>query len=239
MSTTPLSRLRRYAAPAPAPPPRPAPPEVCELCAEPVAEVHGHVADLRERRLLCTCRPCTLLFAGPGAGGRRYRAVPTQVRRVDGFALNGAQWDALQIPVGLAFLFRQSPTEEPADAGPERTTAQAAGFTACYPGPAGATESLLDLSSWADVLEANPALCEVEADVEAVLLRRVGDTFQCYVTPIDACYELVGLVRRRWVGLSGGTEVWADIGAFFERLERGSVRVPAAPPASGRERADG
>jgi hypothetical protein len=36
--------------------------------------------------------------------------------------------------------------------------------------------------------------------------------------PIDVCYALVGLVRRDWVGLGGGKEVWRAIEAFFADL---------------------
>jgi hypothetical protein len=36
--------------------------------------------------------------------------------------------------------------------------------------------------------------------------------------PIDACYRLVGLIRLHWKGLSGGNEVWQEIGSFFAGL---------------------
>jgi len=36
--------------------------------------------------------------------------------------------------------------------------------------------------------------------------------------PIDACYELVGAVRRAWHGLDGGSEVREAINAFFAAL---------------------
>ena len=90
---------------------------------------------------------------------------------------------------------------------------------ACYPSPAGATESELDLAAWAEIAAANPTLADVEPDVEAVLVRRHGDgEFTCLVVPIDACYELVGLVRQYWSGFQGGDEVWQHIDEFFARL---------------------
>ena len=46
-----------------------------------------------------------------------------------------------------------------------------------------------------------------------------------YLVPIDVCYALVGLVRRDWVGLSGGRDVWAGIGAFFDGLRARSRTV--------------
>ena len=39
-----------------------------------------------------------------------------------------------------------------------------------------------------------------------------------YIAPIDECYKLVGLIRTNWKGLSGGTEVWTEIGRFFARV---------------------
>jgi hypothetical protein len=185
-------------------------PEVCELCSVEIDSRHGHVADLQTQRLLCTCRSCFLLFTGSGAGAGRFRALPERSRRVDSVAISQGQWDALQIPVDLAFFFLQTGAES---------------FAACYPGPGGATESLLDLGAWALVCEANPVLGQVEPDVEAVLLRRTDDAFECFLVPIDRCYELVGLVRQSWVGFSGGQEVWGRIDAFFAAIRAASQLV--------------
>ena len=205
-----LAALRRLSRP-PAPQEPPAPrAEVCEMCGVEIGPAHGHVADLENQRLLCACRPCHLLFTGTGAGGGRFRALPEAIRRVEGISISDAQWDDLQIPVDLVFVFRQGAAEH---------------HSACYPGPGGATESLLDLSSWDAVLEANPVLRSVEPDVEAVLLRRSSAGSEGYLVPIDVCYALVGLVRRDWVGLSGGREVWAGIEAFFDDLRARSRTV--------------
>ncbi len=196
-----LGALRRMSAPGPAPPP---PEERCEFCAADIGERHGHVADVAQHRLLCVCRPCYLLFSPEGSGGGRYRGVGEEVRRIGDLTLDEARWDALRIPVDVAFFFDQT--------GAEQTLA-------FYPGPAGATESLLDLGAWADVVRENPVLGSLERDVEAALLRRHDGELSCYVVPIDACYELVGIVRRSWTGLGGGPEVWRDIDAFFHELE--------------------
>ena len=37
--------------------------------------------------------------------------------------------------------------------------------------------------------------------------------------PIDDCYKLVGLVRSRWRGFTGGVELWDEIKAFFIDLQ--------------------
>ena len=194
---------------------RPRPGEVCEMCGEVIAEPHSHVASLSERRLLCTCRACYLLFTAQGAGARRLRAVPERVTLARDFTFSQAQWDDLAIPVDLVFLFQQSDVEDAA--APSR-------IVACYPSPAGATESELDLAAWAGIATDNPTLAGVEPDVEAVLVRRHGDgDFTCLVVPIDACYELVGLVRQHWSGFQGGDEVWRRIDEFFDRLRSRAV----------------
>ena len=59
-------------------------------------------------------------------------------------------------------------------------------------------------------------------DVEALLVNRVGSARDHYRAPIDVCYKLVGLLRTRWQGLSGGTEVWKAIGEFFSELRKRS-----------------
>ena len=217
-----LGSLRRIAAPKPAPAPAV---ERCEFCGVDIGERHGHVADVAQHRLLCVCRPCYLLFAPQGAGGGRYRGVGEDVRRVTDLALSEVQWDGLRIPVDLAFFFRQSLR----DASSLGSSGQAGvgQLLAFYPGPGGATESLLDLAAWGDLAAANPVLDRTEEDVEAVLLRRHGGGFSCFLVPIDLCYELVGVVRSSWTGLGGGPEVWARIEEWFAALDARARAVTA------------
>jgi hypothetical protein len=195
--------LRRFLEPEPKQ--RPAPGERCDLCAEPVPEEHSHVVNLDSRAILCACRACYLLFTHEGAAGGRFRAVPERYLRDPGFRLDDAQWDALQIPVRMAFFFHNSAME--------RTVA-------FYPSPAGATESLLPLEAWEEVVAANPTLASLAPDVEAVLVRRAAAGFESYLVPIDACYQLVGLVRLHWRGFDGGEEAWREIDGFFDRLRQ-------------------
>jgi hypothetical protein len=42
---------------------------------------------------------------------------------------------------------------------------------------------------------------------------------------------LVGLIRGNWKGLSGGTEVWIEIGRFFADLKSRSDVVGEVPNA--------
>jgi hypothetical protein len=189
---------------------RPAPGERCDMCGEVIGDVHSHVADVGDRRLLCTCRGCYLLFTVPGAGGLRMRAVPERYRLVHDLALTERDWQELAVPVDLVFVFRQSDL-----------AGDATRLVACYPSPAGPTESELDHETWARILQASAGTADLADDVEAVLLRRTGPgQFQCLLVPIDACYQLVGVVRVNWIGLQGGAQVWQQIEEFFADCTR-------------------
>ncbi|MFC4033500.1 DUF5947 family protein [Streptomyces polygonati] len=194
--------------------PQPTAGERCEMCAEPIGASHPHVVNLDSRALMCACRPCYLLF-GDQQARLRYRAVPERYLDFGALTLDERGWDELQIPVGLAFLFRNSLQE--------RTIA-------FYPGPAGATESELPLAAWDTVVAADPGLAVLLPDVEALLVRRAqGAPSSCYLVPIDACYELVGQLRTLWKGFDGGREAHDAIDAFFARVRDRSR--PAAEPA--------
>ncbi len=176
----------------------------CDMCATPIEQEHAHLVNVHDRRLLCTCRPCYLLFTSSGAAGGRMRAVPDRYRRAAGLHLDDATWAQLQIPVRTAFFFVNS---------------QAGRVMAFYPSPAGATESLLGLGAWEDLAQDNPALAALEPDVEALLVHGPrGAGFDCFLVPIDACYELVGRVRRTWRGFDGGEQAWSEIDDFFAAL---------------------
>jgi hypothetical protein len=205
--TDPLAVLQRIRESRPREIPRAG--EVCELCAEPISDEHGHLVDLTARNLMCACRGCYLLFLSEGAGGSHFRAVPDRYLAFSDVGLSPAQWDHLQIPVSVAFFFLNS------------SLGRVAAF---YPGPAGATESELPLDTWAEVVESNPQLGVLQPDVEALLVRarpNRGGT-ECYIVPIDACYELVGHLRKLWRGFDGGTEANAKLEMFF-----GDVRAKA------------
>lgn len=177
-------------------------PPRCELCGSLVGEDHGHVVDIDSRSIRCSCRPCYLLFT-PDGSVQRFRAVPQRFRYTPRFRLADATWDDIGIPVRMAFFF--------ANSGLGQTVA-------CYPSPAGATESQLDLQAWRQVLAANPAMADLRDDVEALLVNRADGGFECYLVPIDACYQLVGLVKLHWRGFDGGEEAWAAIDGFFAEL---------------------
>lgn len=131
--------------------------------------------------------------------------------------MTDAQWDSFALPINLIFFYRDS----------------AAGkMMAMYPSPAGVTESLLPSDNWKALETENPALAGMESDVEALLVNRIGAAREYFITPIDVCYELVGLIRMHWRGLSGGEKVWAEIEAFFIAL-RDRASAPNAKPTEG------
>lgn len=173
----------------------------CELCAAPLEDEHGHVVDMADRRLLCTCYACSLLFREPGAAQGRFRTVPRRYAALPAPLFSDAQWEALGIPIGLAFFFEN---------------AQTGRVVAFYPGPAGATESQLPLDQWNELREREPLIASMQPDVEAALIYRPrGARARSYVVPIDACYELTGLVRSKWSGIQGGDEVHSAVDNFF------------------------
>jgi hypothetical protein len=195
-----LSRIRNSRPPVP-----PRAGERCELCTEPIGDEHSHLVDVEARSLMCACRGCYLLFTSSGAGGGHFRAVPDRYVAFAEFRLTTQQWESLQIPVSVAFFFMNSALERVA---------------AFYPGPAGATESLLPLETWREVVAANPALATLEPDVEAFLVRADRDRggAECFIVPIDACYDLVGQLRLRWRGFDGGRDAHDALDAFFDNV---------------------
>jgi hypothetical protein len=202
-STTSLDQafatLRQFARPR-------TPAERCELCSAAVAHEHPHLIEIASRKIVCACDACATLFDGMAGG--RYRRVSRRVQLLTQFRMTDAQWEGLLIPINMAFFFRSSADGK---------------IAAFYPSPAGAVESLLPLEAWNEIAEENAPLGQLQPDVEALLVNRVGHAQQLigaeyYIAPIDECYRLVGIIRTNWKGLSGGTEVWAEIGRFFSEL---------------------
>jgi hypothetical protein len=175
----------------------------CDICNAPVACEHRHVLRIEPRGILCSCAPCAMLFRDPNASGGKMRAVPERV--ILGRPLDDSAWTALGIPVGLAFVAFDSAR---------------ARWTASYPSPGGIVETELE-----DV-DALPLTRVALPDVEAVLVRRAADSgvVECILAPIDVCYRMVGAVRARWRGMSGGDDVRRAIDEIVAELrERGET----------------
>ncbi|HET9523690.1 MAG TPA: DUF5947 family protein [Terrimicrobiaceae bacterium] len=180
--------------------------ERCELCCSPLFPEHRHLLEAATRKIVCACDACALRFQAVVEG--RFKLIPRDAHALPGFRLADAEWEGFALPINLAFFFYHSASQK---------------MTALYPSPAGATESLLPLSSWQQLVADNPVLERIEPDVEALLVNRVEPTRDYYIAPIDQCFELVGLIRTSWRGLSGGEDVWRRIDGFFARLKERSL----------------
>lgn len=205
--------LRRFLEPAG---PRP---ERCELCGQGLPSEHRHLVDDERRSLACACTACAMLFDRPGASAGRFRSVPGRCLTDPalGAGLGAAAWEALRIPVSIAFFFRNSALGRP---------------VAFYPSPAGATESELDPETWESVFGGSALTELLLPDTEALLVRRSdrsgagGDRSDCYLVPVDLAYELVGRMRLHWQGFDGGAEAHAELAAFFDDLAKRATEVP-------------
>lgn len=195
-----IAHLRRFAQ-------APLAPELCDLCSARIFSPHRHLLESATRRLLCCCQPCAILFSDNPGG--KYRRVPEQAWMLTDFHMTEAQWDALEIPIGMAFFVRNSALDR---------------VLAFYPSPAGVIESLLNLEAWESLAQENPVLSMLEADVEALLVNRIAAGNGYYRVPVDRCYELVGLIRARWQGISGGSMVHSELHDFFARLDNSETQ---------------
>lgn len=196
----PMSTLRQFVRKPQAPPA-----ERCELCGLALPPEHSHLLEPATRKLVCSCEPCAILFSGRQQG--RYRRVPRDVESLPGFRITDEQWEDFHLPINLTFFVASTP---------------AGRVLAFYPSPAGAVESLLPLEAWQTLVNQNPSLATFEPDVEALLVNRMNGEHAYYRTPIDECFKLVGLIRGHWRGLSGGTQVWAEVARFFTGLQERS-----------------
>jgi hypothetical protein len=178
--------------------------EQCEFCSQRLSPEHRHLLEVTPRKIVCACDPCAMRFENVIG---RWKLIPRDARLLPDFKLTDAQWSALALPINLAFLFHSTPENK---------------AVAMYPSPAGAMQSLLPLTSWETMAAENPPLGEMQPDVEALLVNRLEEAGQYYIAPIDICFELSGLIRVHWRGLSGGEKVWSQIRSFFERLKSAS-----------------
>jgi hypothetical protein len=218
-SAAPFDVLRQFARRREMRPPA----EQCELCSAEIAANHRHLLELSKRALICVCQPCSILFGDAGAGGGKYRLVASRYLILPDFQMTDEQWDNLMIPVNMVYMFRSTGGRPQGSLPHTSSPPPQQRVMAFYPSPAGAMESLLDLAGWEELASSNPILNDLEPDVEALLINRVqnrgGDNYrEHFIVPIDACYELVGLIRLHWKGLSGGEEVWKAIAEYFAGL---------------------
>jgi len=178
----------------------------CELCGSAIAPDHAHVLERLRHKVLCACGPCSILFSHRSRDSF-LALIPRTARQLNSFEMDDLVWNSLRLPIELAFFVKDSVAD--------RTIAY-------YPSPAGNTESLLNLDAWAEVIQSNRELQEMQDDTEALLVDRTRGHRTYFIAPIDQCYRLTGLIRKGWRGFSGGDRVWAEIDEFFRELEAGA-----------------
>jgi hypothetical protein len=186
--------------------------ELCDFCSEPIPSEHRHLLEVSKREVMCVCQACSILFDREAASLGKFRLIPDRRIFFADFQMSDIDWESLRIPVGLAFLFYSTPAGK---------------VQAYYPGPMGATESLLSLDTWEGLVENNPLLKEMEPDVEALLVNRARGARDHFLVPMDECFRLVGLLRTNWRGFTGGKDVWEEIGRFFKGLRARSKIYPS------------
>jgi hypothetical protein len=175
------------------------PVEYCDLCHTRLPDDHRHLLHLEERRIVCSCEACWALHSGDA----EYRPTGMRTIWLDRFDCDQEMWGLLQIPIGLAFFMRSTVS---------------GGVVAFYPSPAGATESELDMDAWGELVRRNPALDGLDPDAEALIVNRVSEPPQYVIAPIDECYRLVGLIKLKWEGISGGDALQRAVPEFFDGL---------------------
>jgi hypothetical protein len=201
-----LAALRRFARSRPEI-------ERCELCGAGLAPEHPHLLQSVSRRITCSCEACAILFCGQERA--KFLRVPRRILQLESFGFDDLAWEAMLLPINLAFFLRE----------PDGRTA------VFYPSPAGAMSSLIDLPRWNELFGSESGLASLEPEVVALLVNRVGGQAAHFVVPIDECYRLVGLIRTKWRGLSGGPDVWQAVADFFTSLERRATRIGKATHA--------
>ena len=142
------------------------------------------------------------------SGDPEFRPPGARTVWLDDVAIPDHVWAAFQIPIGLAFMIRSSVS---------------GGIVALYPSPAGATESELDLAAWDELVALHPELDRLEPDAEALVVNRMATPAQHAIVPVDQAYRLVGLVKERWAGISGGSELEAAVAEFFDDVRGEAV----------------
>ena len=176
--------------------------ELCGFCAAELSQNHEHLLEIATRKMECVCRGCAILFTNQG---QKYQRVPRRVRALEDFRMTDAQWEALAIPIGMAFLSYSSRDNK---------------VVALYPSPGGPIESLLPLESWEEIANDNPRVREMKPDVEGLLIHRIRSARDYYLIPIDECFKLVGIIRTHWKGISGGYTLWEQVANFLSALKQ-------------------
>ncbi len=171
----------------------------CDICGQALPDEHAHMLDREARSLSCVCRTCGPLFLADGA--KRRSVSPLAVELSD-FRIDDTRWRAFDLPIDLAF-FNRAPSGE---------------IVAHYPSPVGTVDAVARAEAWGALERDNPVLSDADLDVNALLVHRLGANREHFLVSIDKCYELAGLLRSRWQGLTGGDSAQRALDDFFGGL---------------------
>ena len=165
---------------------------------------------------MCTCRPLLPAVHRPSGASCATAPCPTATCRSRTSAWP-AQWDDLQIPVGVAFFFRNSALER---------------VVAFYPSPAGATESRAAARRLGarSLARDHPQLAPLRARRRgaAGARRPDGDRGGRVLPRADRRLLRAGRpAAPTWRGFDGGQEARDALDGFFDRVAPGASRRPS------------
>lgn len=183
-----------------------APDERCDLCAAKLEVQHKHFVECTPHKLLCVCDMCAILL--DGKGNQRYRRVSSEIRQLSKFRMAERHWQALGIPVSLAFLYA--------------TDSGSSAFS-ILPSPGGPVRSEIESGAWEALVRENPVLCRMQPYVEALAVNRIKNAEEYLLVPIDECYRLIGIIRCYWQGMSGGTELQEHVAECFREWRERAI----------------
>jgi hypothetical protein len=171
----------------------------CNLCGAGIAPdpAHRHLLEADSERVLCACDACATLFGEDALG--RYRAVPRDVRALSDVDLSEGDWQALGVPIRLAFFVRDG----------ERGS----GGRAVYPSAAGPVTTSLGPEAFVLLESKGARVSELLPRVEALLVQTGTSGVRAYRAPLDVAYRLVGILR------SGSTAASGAVERFFSELD--------------------
>ncbi|MBB2941033.1 hypothetical protein FB565_000737 [Actinoplanes lutulentus] len=168
----------------------------CGVCATRTSTGGLHLVDLAQRSLVRGCADC---HQNPG----ELRPVPDRYLELPGEVTAQETWDDLHVPAGLAFVWRADDR-----------------LLVCGPAPDRAVEHDLPVTVWERMIKRHPAFATLRPGVEALIIRRAG----AFLVPIDACYELAGLLRTSWRGFDGARDTRGSLTMFFAKLSANATK---------------
>jgi hypothetical protein len=179
---------------------------LCDLCGHELARGHRRLIDLATNLVLAACAGCEHSVVPDGRKSLRYQVVSDRYVRLPRGVIKSGRWDALRIPVALAFLVHRSLHDE---------------YVAYYPSPNGPLVEELTRDQWADMMGGEHLLESLQSDVEALLVDARGVTPAGYIVPITTYFDFDRRLGDDWRGYDGGLQAAGVVDAFVMSLGSG------------------